>query len=395
MALLGWLRPFLAIWGALAVVDEIGFIFRIARLAGVGMKLMTRGGSQHGSSDGAMCAICDDVMGDVLQGTEGLQSLPCKMACLRIPACVEMCERIKSVSGNSTRFPCIAAGYCRDEDDEAPTTCAVEPGFRCVPERYCARRRRGLKLVCELKPGIGRWVGMKNTVSSHAASLAEALYNQPRCGEPGAGDFCIASPRGLGAIAERAGHILALGYGCVNSIGAIESQGGDDDRVWLTYWLVLALMSAAEQFARVLLSAFPRYYEVKLIALLWLVLRPNTSDDLYRWLRARLIASLQLVPLRLLRLPLEHLIADDASEAKAALQLVPSELREAAQLHGDSGWEDRARRTSIARQTTDDDRWDAEQVHRDWRGWGGWALHSSARAHLDRGPAWVRSCLWW
>ena len=75
---------------------------------------------------------------------------------------------------------------------------------------------------------------MKNAVGHHAAAIAEALYNQPRCGEAGAGAFCIASPRGLGAIAESASRVLSLSYGCVRSVRAIETQGGDDDRVWLT-----------------------------------------------------------------------------------------------------------------------------------------------------------------
>ena len=59
-----------------------------------------------------MCSLCDDVMGDLLKGSEGLDALPCKYACLGIPACVRMCENIKSSATNATGFPCIAAGYC-------------------------------------------------------------------------------------------------------------------------------------------------------------------------------------------------------------------------------------------------------------------------------------------
>ena len=44
---------------------------------------------------------------------------------------------------------------------DAAVECSVAPILRCVPSRYCQRRRRGLRLSCELKPGIGRWVASR------------------------------------------------------------------------------------------------------------------------------------------------------------------------------------------------------------------------------------------
>lgn len=154
MGPLQWVRPILAVWGALSVVDDVAIVFRLARLASFGASLALRASPRSSSADHSLCGVCDDVMNDLLKGTEGLNSLPCGWPCLRLPQCVDMCEHIKTFSQNSTRFPCVAAGYCSDDGDATPTECAVAPGFRCVPERYCSRRRRGLRLECELKPGV-------------------------------------------------------------------------------------------------------------------------------------------------------------------------------------------------------------------------------------------------
>jgi hypothetical protein len=168
-------------------------------------------------------------MGDLLKGSEGLEALPCKWACLRVPACVRMCERVKESSANSTHFPCVAAGYC-EADLEVPSECKVGAFFSCSPARYCARHREGFRMTCKLRPGIGRWVGMQNALSNHAGALAAGLMRQPRCGEEGAGPYCIAEPTGLGIVAEAAGYAISFVYGGIQTIKSIESPGGDDDR---------------------------------------------------------------------------------------------------------------------------------------------------------------------
>ena len=48
------------------------------------------------------------------------------------------------------------------------------------------------------------------------------------------------------------------------SIRAIESPGGDDDRQWLTFWMIFFFFTIFERYADVLLSQTPRYYECKL-----------------------------------------------------------------------------------------------------------------------------------
>ena len=183
-------------------MDDLSVLFRLARL---GLALLP--GS---ASPSTMCDICDDVMVDLLKGAEGLQSLPCSWACLKVPECVAMCNNVKDFSQNSSRFPCVAAGYCEadmaDWDAQSPNLCHMAPVFRCLPSRLCARRRNGFRFSCVLKPGYGRWVGMRQAVSENFGALAAALWDQPRCGEPGAHPtYCIAKPRGLGAVADSAG----------------------------------------------------------------------------------------------------------------------------------------------------------------------------------------------
>ena len=112
----------------LNAVDDLSVLFRLGRL---GVALLPGQASLS-----TMCDICDDVMVDLLKGAEGLQTLPCSWACLKVPECVAMCENLKEFSqnrrafasdlalihsptltltSNSSRFPCLAAGYCEDE----------------------------------------------------------------------------------------------------------------------------------------------------------------------------------------------------------------------------------------------------------------------------------------
>ena len=213
---LGVVRPLLIMWAGLNAIDDMSLLFRFSRLIMAVTPIPGLRQSQH-----TLCDVCDDVMGDLLKGTDGLEALPCAWACLRIPACMRMCERVKGASTNSTHFPCVAAGYCdavAEGEVDADVECSVAPILRCVPEQLCKRTRNGLRFSCVLKPGIGRWIGMRNAVGTHASALASALYNQPRCGEEGAGVFCVAEPRGLAYIAELAGHALTLGYGTLKTV---------------------------------------------------------------------------------------------------------------------------------------------------------------------------------
>ena len=68
---------------------------------------------------------------------------------------------------------------------------------------------------------------------------------------------------------------------------AIETPGGDDDRQWLTFWIIMMTFFLAERFTDVLLSRLPRYYEAKFLAIVWLMFFQG-ADKLYRLVRVSL-----------------------------------------------------------------------------------------------------------
>ena len=63
------------------------------------------------------------------------------------------------------------------------------------------------------------------------------------------------------------------------SIKAIESNEGDDDKQWLTYWAVYAVFDFLDLFAGFILKIIPFYYILKLIFLIWCFM-PNTQGAL-------------------------------------------------------------------------------------------------------------------
>ncbi len=135
---------------------------------------------------------------------------------------------------------------------------------------------------------MGRWLHMKKTASKHATAIAEGLINQKRCGDPDAGPYCIAKPSGFGRVAEFLAWFLSILYGGYASTVAIESPGGDDDQQWLTFWVMFVGSMLFEQtFARVILSRFPFYYQLKLIFVVWLLLFDGAAT-VYRMIRRQL-----------------------------------------------------------------------------------------------------------
>ncbi|RUS21389.1 TB2/DP1, HVA22 family-domain-containing protein, partial [Endogone sp. FLAS-F59071] len=80
-------------------------------------------------------------------------------------------------------------------------------------------------------------------------------------------------------------------YPAYASFKAIESQGRDDDKQWLTYWTVFGFIQIVEVFSDALVYWFPFYYLFKTLLVLWLALPQfRGAEILYsRFLRAQLL----------------------------------------------------------------------------------------------------------
>ena len=74
------------------------------------------------------------------------------------------------------------------------------------------------------------------------------------------------------------------------SIQALESPATDDDKQWLTYWVVYSFFTLLEHFRTVLLFWFPFYFSIKLGLLIWMML-PGQRGALwiYGAIRSRVV----------------------------------------------------------------------------------------------------------
>lgn len=68
---------------------------------------------------------------------------------------------------------------------------------------------------------------------------------------------------------------IAVAYPCFMSFIALESDGADDDKQWLTYWVCFGAFNIVDQFAGIILSFIPFYYFLKLGFLVYLM-HPST-----------------------------------------------------------------------------------------------------------------------
>ena len=70
--------------------------------------------------------------------------------------------------------------------------------------------------------------------------------------------------------------VLGVAYPVFMTFLALESKGTDDDKQWLTYWVVFGLFNIIDQFAGFVLHWIPFYYFLKLCFLVYLF-HPSTK----------------------------------------------------------------------------------------------------------------------
>ncbi|KAJ8608742.1 hypothetical protein CTAYLR_007805 [Chrysophaeum taylorii] len=255
--------PWIVIWGLFAFASSVQTYKQILGLSWTLVRLRFsawRRGASLESSNAVACELCDSLIGLLLKfDANSPQDIACEKLCPSAfggGVCVRTCERIVEAIRTSSRYPCKAAKLCPDANGEEAAACTWE------------RRTRSR---CERHPGLELWAKYQNTIARHAGALAAAWRRQPRCNARHA-LFCVRAPRSWDSLAcDYASTVLVGCVGLLRSIAAIESEGGNDDKSWLTFWIVFFAATQLERFASVLLSRLRYYYHLKLLVTIYLV----------------------------------------------------------------------------------------------------------------------------
>jgi len=77
-------------------------------------------------------------------------------------------------------------------------------------------------------------------------------------------------------------NVVGFAYPAIASIRAIESrENAEDDKKWLTYWIVFALLVVFEIFAGTLIFLIPFYSVLKCALLVWLMAPGANNGSLF------------------------------------------------------------------------------------------------------------------
>ena len=108
-------------------------------------------------------------------------------------------------------------------------------------------------------------------------------------------------------------------YPAVHSIRAIESPQEDDDKVWLTYWMVFGVLTVAETFLGFVFYFIPYWGWIRLVLFIWLLM-PQTQGS----------ATVYNAVVKPLLQANKQLIEDWVNKAKEAAEQAAAEAREKA-----------------------------------------------------------------
>ena len=370
--------PWIVVWSSFAFAANVQTYKQIVGLSWRLAKAQVaawRGDSEEKSR--VACELCDTIIGLILKfDSNSPEDIDCGELCpFGMGKCVRTCESIVEAIATSSHYPCVAAQLCADELPDGSlggalgggdVTCAWDKAERaCAPRGLCTKAGSAPAFVanvvpglarCELHPGLELWGKYQSQLSRHAGALVGALAHQPKCGEPGASPvFCVQPPGSAASkFSERASAVLVLLVGILRSVRAIETNGGDDDKLMLTFWIVFVLCTLAERVLVVLLSRLAYYYHAKLAVVLFITYFDG-AEVLYRKLR-RLryrvahssIWRKRMGPLFLLRYLHEDVSTETYAERRArAEETAVSKLEEQASFGALAVVADYANRTSL------------------------------------------------
>lgn len=83
--------------------------------------------------------------------------------------------------------------------------------------------------------------------------------------------------------AQLLSNLIGFAYPAYCSIKALETLNKQDDKKWLTYWVVFAFFSVLEFFADILVGWVPFYWLVKCLFMIWCMapMENNGSEIIY------------------------------------------------------------------------------------------------------------------
>lgn len=304
--------PWMAIWMLLGFASSVQDYKRLFTLTA--QLLMQK--------EGAACKLCDTVIGLMLKFDENSpEDIECAELCpFGIAACLSVCDRLVHALKESSRYPCVSVGMCaqalasraralipsapptdspppprarlsrtgRCPDLDEPPECALRmPFFACEPADMCRLVPAFPRPRCELLPGLAVWNKWKSVIGQNVGAFASALASRPSCSDPGANpNFCVAASTGLGFGCEVLTLLLVL-LAFALSIHALETEGEDDDKQWLTFWIIAFCLAVLERLTDVVLSRYDGlYYGAKLLFVVWLIFFRGAERSYARFRRS-------------------------------------------------------------------------------------------------------------
>ncbi|KAG8470112.1 hypothetical protein KFE25_008533 [Diacronema lutheri] len=255
--------PWMVIWMLLGFASSIQDYKRLLKLT---MQLLMQ-------KEGAACALCDSLMGLILKFDENSpEDIDCSELCpFGIKSCLSVCTSLIRALKESSRYPCVSIGMCPDVDE--PPECVLRmPFFACEPRNMCRLVPAFPRPRCELLPGLAVWNKWKGVIQQNVGAFAFALAARPYCSDAGASPhFCVTRSTGVGFVCEVLALLLVV-LAFFLSIHALETDGWDDDKQWLTFWIITFCLAVFERLTDVILSRYDTlYYGAKLGFVVWLI----------------------------------------------------------------------------------------------------------------------------
>lgn len=115
-------------------------------------------------------------------------------------------------------------------------------------------------------------------------------------------------------------------YPGLMSIRAIESEQKQDDKYWLTYWMIFGIMTVAETFLPFVFYFVPYWFYVKPMFFLWLI-KFNGAQILFESVLRELLHKYKPILLEFIKRATEH--ADKAQAQAQQAMMNPSNMAQA------------------------------------------------------------------